>query len=110
MKNWTEQNTNEDSTDDLQIKKEKVSEMVAIIDTILTLSKLLASDMRYLYQKQHINPYNNDEIVEAMTDWCTHKDVMYLAGLIEGSKIAPVSDEDIKNREFIRKAYERLKP
>lgn len=56
-----------------------------------------------------INQYNNDEIVKAMTDWCTHKDVMYLAGLIEGSKIAPLSEEDIKNREFITKAYEKLK-
>ena len=87
--------------------RSQVGITVGLIDSLISISRVLASRLRDRDIPQH-NPYIG-AIYEALADFSTDKDVMYVAGIYEASKIAPLTEQDMENREFVRKAIEGIK-
>lgn len=105
-KQWLQPSTDDNRTDYLEVNPNKTSDLVAMIDTMLTIAKIVSEDLRWIHD-QHVSIEETD-IMNALLDFCTHKDVIYLAGYPEGSKIAPRSEDDKRIMDSINKAYDKL--
>lgn len=84
--------------------RSQVGITVGLIDSIISIARILSPRL-----KEQKDIAYGGAIYEALNDLTTDKDVMYIAGHHEASKIRPLTDKEIENRKFMERVYDRMK-
>lgn len=84
--------------------RSKVGITVGLIDAMISIARVLAPQL-----KEHGSKAWGGAIYEALEDLTKDKDMLYIAGHHESSKIRPLSAQDIKNRELMDRLFNKMK-